>query len=485
MNDVRSFALLLVLVAALAAGCGEEAASGPEGASVAPASAQLFVSIDSDSSSDQWKQAGALLDKFPGGDKLIASALGQLSKEGLDFQQDVEPALGPETDIVGLDLSGEGEFVGLTQPDDAEKLRELLAKGDQPLVSREIDGWTAFAETDTVLDKFDAARKEGTLADLSDYQDAIGEVNQDGLVRLYLNGNGLAEAIAKQQGASASQFDTFFPGGQIPSFAVSVTAEENGARVEGASMSPDETTFGADNFEAELPEKVPAGVLLYANGNDLEQVFSRARDLLAEQDPQFDQDLARIEAQIGVSLDEDVFPLFSGETAIYVRPSLLIPEVTLVTHVDDEDAAMATVNKLATAIGQYVPAAQRVIDVDISGVQAKQLPLSGPVSLYWAAFDGHLVLTTSRVGIADLKSGDNRLADDEGFKSALEQADMPDETTGFVYVNLHDAISSLLGLGGASVPSDVRANLEPLDSLVFYGSKDGKTLRFAGFLSVD
>jgi Protein of unknown function (DUF3352) len=485
MNNVRSFALLLVLLVALAAGCGEDAASGPEGASVAPASAQLFVSIDSDAGSGQWKQAGALLDKFPGGDKLIASALGELSKEGLDFQQDVEPALGPETDIVGLDLSGEGEFVGLTQPDDAQKLKDLLAKGDQPLVSRDIDGWTAFAETDAVLDKFDAARQEGTLADASDYQDAISEVNPDGLVQLYLNGSGLAEAIAKEQGTSASQFDTFFPGGKIPSFAVSVTAEENGARIEGASTSTDESIFSTDNFEAELPDQVPGGVLFYANGKDLEQAFSRARDVLAEQDPQFDQDLARLEAQIGVSLDEDVFPLFSGETALYVRPSLLIPEVTLITDVDDEDAAMATVNKLATAIGQYVPAAQRVIDVDISGVQAKQMPLSGPVSLYWAAFDGHLVLTTSRAGIADLKSGDNRLADDEGFKSALEQAGMPDETTGFVYVNLHDAISSMLGLAGANVPPDVRANLEPLDSLVFYSSKDGKTLRFAGFLSVD
>jgi hypothetical protein len=113
------------------------------------------------------------------------------------------------------------------------------------------------------------------------------------------------------------------------------------------------------------------------------------------------------------------------------------------------------------------------------------MPISGPVSLYWAALDGHLVLTTSRAGIADLKSGDNRLADDEDFKSALEQADMPDETTGFLYVNLHDAISSVLGLGGANVPSDVRANVEPLDSLVVWSSKDGKTLRFAGFLSVN
>jgi len=31
----------------------------------------------------------------------------------------------------------------------------------------------------------------------------------------------------------------------------------------------------------------------------------------------------------------------------------------------------------------------------------------------------------------------------------------------------------------------VRANLEPLDHLVLYGSKDGRTLKFSGFLGVD
>jgi hypothetical protein len=485
MNSVRSFTPLLLLVVALAAGCGEDAASGPAGASVVPASAQLFVSIDADTGSEQWKQAGALLDKFPGGDKLIASALGELSKEGLDFEQDIEPALGPETDIVGLDLSGEGEVVGLTQPDDAQKLKDLLATGDEPMFSREIEGWTAFSDSEAVLDKFDAARKEATLADATDYQDAIGEISQDGLVRVYVNGSGIADAISKQQGTSAAQFDTFFPNGKIPSFAVSVTAEDDGARIEGASTNVDESTFSTDNFKAEFPDEVPAGVLFYADGNNLEQAFSNARDALAQQDPQFDQDLARLEAQIGVSLEEDVFPLFSGETAIYVRPSLIIPEITLITQVDDENAAMATVNKLATAIGQYVPAAQRVIDVDIAGVKAKQMPISPPVSLYWAAFDGHLVLTTSREGIAELQSDENRLADEEDFKGALEQADMPDETTGFLYVNLHEAISSLLGLGGENVPSDVRANLEPLDNLVLYSSRDGDTLRFAGFLAVN
>jgi hypothetical protein len=486
MSNVRALALFLVVFAALfAAGCGEEAASGPTGAAVAPATAPLFVSIDTDSSSEQWKQAGVLLDKFPGGDKLIASALDELSKEGVDFQRDVEPALGPETDIVALDLSGDGKFVGLTQPDDVQKFEDLLAKGDEEVFTRDFDGWTAFAESEAILDEFAAARAQGRLAASSDYQDALQQADPDGIATLYLNGKALADALAKQGGASSAQLETIFPGGKIPSFAISLKAEENGVRLEGgAKVAEDESRFTGENFHAELPEEVPGGALVYLDLNNLEEGLSAARDALAQQNPQFDQDLARIEAALGVSLEGDVFPLFSGETALYVRPSLIIPEVTLVTHVDDEDAAMATLDKLVSGLGTYLPVAPHANDVDIDGIKAKELPLQPPVSLYWAAFDGHLVLTTSREGIAALRSNDNRLADDEDFKRALETADVPDETTGFAYVNLHDAISSILGFAGAEVPPDVRANLEPLDTFVAYGSKDGTTVRFAAFVAV-
>jgi hypothetical protein len=486
MSNVRSLALLLLVFAALSvAGCGEDAGSGPSGAAVAPASAPLFVSIDTDSSSEQWKQAGALLDKFPGGDELIASALDELSKEGVDFRRDVEPALGPETDIVGLDLSGEGEFVALTQPDDKQKFEDLMAKGDEEVFTRELDGWTVFADSEAILDEFEAARENGRLADSSDYQDAIDQIDQGGIASVYLNGKALADALAEEGGASSAQLETIFPGGKIPSLAISVKAEDDGVRVEGgAKVAEDDTRFTGENFHAELPDEVPGGALLYLDLNNLEEGLSAARDALAQQNPQFDQDLARVEAALGVSLEEDVFPLFSGETALYVRPSLIIPEVTLVTHVDDEDAAMATLDKLVSGLGTYLPVAPHVNDVDIDGVKAKELPLQPPVSLYWAAFDGHLVVTTSREGIAALRSDDNRLADDEDFKSALERAGVPDETTGFAYLNLHDAIASILGFAGAEVPPDVRANLEPLDTFVAYGSKDGTTVRFAAFLAV-
>src|SRR6185436_418603 len=108
-------------------------------------------------------------------------------------------------------------------------------------------------------------------------------------------------------------------------------------------------------------------------------------------------------------------------------------------------------------------------------------------SVFYAAFDGKLVITTSQQGIVDLKSGENRLTDDEAFKDATEAAGMPDETTGFLYVDLDQALpvfSGLMGFGGMATPDWLDRNLEPLQSLVLYGERDGDVARLVGLLSI-
>jgi Protein of unknown function (DUF3352) len=484
MNDMRALAVLVVAFLSFAVGCGEQAASGPAGAAIAPASAAFFVSIQTDSDSEQWQQAEDLIAKFPDGRRAVESILRELSGKGVDFETQLRPALGPETDIVALDVSGAGEFVGLTEPDDVQKLKDVLAKLDATMVTREVDGWTAFAESETALDHFESARDGGALDGSSDYQDAIGQVNEDALALVYVNGSAVQKQTPTNQGVPPAAVDSLF-GGKVPSMAFSLAAQDNGAKVEGAALLADENlALAPDNFKAELPDEVPGGALVYVGLNDLEKALSAYRDALAEADPNVDRDIARIEAEVGVSLEEDVFPLFAGEAALYVRPGFLIPEVTLITHVEDEHAAMTTVNKVVAALGEYLPAAQHVNDVEIDGIAAKEIAVSPPVSVYYGAFDGHLVLTTSRDGIAQLRQDGDRLADDADFKAALERAGMPDETAGFAYVNLHDAIPYVLKYVG-NVPDEVRRNIEPLQNLVLYGSKDGRTLKFAGLLGVD
>jgi hypothetical protein len=473
------------------AGCGSDTPAGPAGAEVAPASTELFLTLDTSFDSDQWSTARGLLEKFPDGDRAVAFFLDQLSSEGVDFESDVEPALGPETDVVGLDLFAEEPvFVGLTQPDDKQKFDELAQSSDEPVVAREIDGWTAFADNETALDRFEEERADGTLDGSEEFTATLGEVEAGALTRLYLSGPSLQEGLAARTELPDGALEALVPGGQIPSIAFALIAEENGARVEGAARlaSDEEGGLVIEPFEAELPNELPAGATVYAGFRDLDRQLSALKEFFAQLNPQFDADLARIEAQLGVSLEEDVFPLLAGEGAFILRPGFVIPEVTLVTHVEDEQRAVETLDVLAAALRDQLPLRSVPQPTEIAGVEAKELMLAPPLALYYAAFDGKLVVTTSRDGIASLREDGDRLADDPDFRAALDDAGVPDETTGITYINVEAAVRNLVGLaemGGAELPPELGPNLEPLQSLVFYGTKDGQTLRFTGFLSVD
>ncbi len=470
---MRALLAALALCLPLAAACGSDSASGPAGAEIAPATAELFLSVATDFDSDEWRQAAGVIERFPEADEAVAFLLEDAGLGDVDVQQDLEPALGPETDIVVFDLAGEGQAVGLTQPEDPAKLEEVLGELNEELVTREIAGWTAFSDTEAALDRFESEREDGVLADSDPYQEAM-EGAGDGLVRLYLNGEGLEAPLA---------------GGSVPTVALSLAAEDDGVRLEGAARLGDEDEgLVPENFSAELAEEIPAGVLVYLGANDLEGWFSALRDALAEAMPEIDRDLARVENEIDVSLEEDVFPLFAGESAFYVRPGLFIPEVTVVTEVSDEDAARDTLDKLVSALEEYIPGVARANDVEVAGVTARQILLAPPIALYYATFDGRLVVTTAESGIASLREDDDRLADDADFQAALDEAAVPDETNGLAYVDLEALIPYVVGFGeqaGEEVPPVVRGNLEPLQRLVVYGENEGSTLHFAGLLTVD
>jgi len=473
MNKVA----LVLVVAALslpAVGCGEGSSPGAAGASVAPAATQVFVSVDTSFDSSEWEAGRSLLGKFPDGDRAVDWVLDELGGKGVDFEEDVKPALGPETDFVALDVAGDGKVVGLTQPEDKAKLEALLGKSDEPLVSREIDGWVAFSDTEANLDEFERLRADGTLEDDGEYQKVSGEVADDGIAHVFVAGSALGSTpLAGLFGADA------------PSLALSLDPQEDGIHIEGAA-SPATGDLFADEFSAELPDQVPAGAFLYAGASDLERQLGTLRDFLAEVAPGIERDIGRAESQIGVSLDEDVFPLFSAESALYLRPGFPIPEATIVTQVDDEQGALAVIDKLANEVSEYYGTAE-LHSIDIEGVQAKELAVNRLFSVYYAALDGKLVITTSRQGIADLQAEGDRLADDEAFKDATEAAGMPSETTGFLYADLDQALPTvfgLMGFSGQSTPDWLERNLEPLQSLVLYGERDGDVAKLVGLLSI-
>src|ERR671931_718742 len=145
---------LLGALALLAAGCGgakTTGASEPAGASLVRPDALVFLSFDSNLSSSQWKQVDALSKKFPGRDNALEQIHRELEKNQLDYNRDIDLALGSEVDLAIVPNASltDAAVVGLTKPDDGIKFKALVKKlnesdssGDQA-VYREVNGWYA------------------------------------------------------------------------------------------------------------------------------------------------------------------------------------------------------------------------------------------------------------------------------------------------------------------------------------------------------
>ena len=172
---MRRRLLLSLLVALLAlplAACGggggggngsSATTSGEGGAAIVPKTAPLLVRLDTTFDSPQWATLNTLLKKFPDGDKLLSGIAGP----GVDFEQDVNPALGPETDhfaLNGADLQNK-VFLGATQPDDQAKFQSLLDKDKDKPVTEQIGGWQVIADRRETIDRYKIARRAGVRRD--------------------------------------------------------------------------------------------------------------------------------------------------------------------------------------------------------------------------------------------------------------------------------------------------------------------------------
>ena len=489
---LRALAVALVTgLAVVAAGCGggSGGASSAGGADIAPASSPLFISVNTDLEGDQITTFRTLLDKFPGSDGLLRMALAELEQKDVDFEQDVKPALGPELDIVLLDLGQGGEtpnpeVVALLQPGDPAKLDALLQKDTHgtPTVKEEVDGWTVLAESQASIDRFKQMRSSGgTLADSGRFTDAMEGLPDDALVRAYVNADTIVEAY-KRSGpvGSAQTFDQLFPNG-VPSVGGTVSAEEGGLRFQATGK----TTQPTDTFEASLPDELPAGALAYVGFNNLAKGVRESLKSAGEANDQFDQQLGQIELVLGLSIDRDVLPLFEQEGAIAVYPAASgsgFPGIQLVVKVDDQEQAVGTIDKVLARAAQFLPGIPTPRSIDIGGVKAKAVEYQGTTIIY-AGFDGKLVITNAADTIQAMQGSGEKLSDDQTYTSARENADVPGETSGIFYVNLNSAFDVVQSL--SEQPPQVQENVEPLDSFLLYSTAGDGRVTVSGFLAIE
>jgi uncharacterized protein DUF3352 len=482
-------AALSLVLAACGSGGGSDARSGgstPSGAALVRTGLLGFVAIDSDTGSDQWQQLDELAKKFPGRDEAIAHVEDGLTKKGLDYESDVKPALGAELDLAISSAGSEKStrVVGLTRPDDPAKLEALIHKlkssdsAGENAVSRQLeDGWYAISDSQLAITSV-LKGDETPLADDETFRQAMGKLPAGTLVKAFLDGHrvGALASQAAAKGGGSSLDPSLLGLENLRYVAVSVSAEDDGIRIHGASSGGPASGGG----ETTLADSVPgdAFVLLDFLGKGTTDQLGR----LLKSNPQFAPVLDELK-EYGVTLDE-VLALLNGEVAFYARLAGVIPELTLVLEPKDAAAALATIDKLmehlAAASGGKVESGSQ------DGHPVKTVEL-GNFAIHYGAADGKVLLTSGLNGIADFGTSGDRFPDSADFKEAKDAAGMPDSTGGFAYIDVKDVLPLLEGLAALSaksLPSDVTENLRPLRSFLAWseGGSDART--YHAFLEI-
>lgn len=489
---MRLAAAPLAALALLAAGCGggsgsKGGASGSAaGATVMPASAVVYLSVNSDLGSDQWKKADALSKKFPGRAKAIADFEKDLAKDGIDFQKDVKPALGPEIDFAWLDLADNGQnVVAVTQPKDEAKFAALVKKhnsdsSNDKVYTEKVGDWTAFAQSQATLDRLKSAQNGSKLADDDSFKDAVSDLPDESLVNVYVNGGAVRQAV--QQGLAPSVGASGLFGKAIPNLSwlsASASAASGGVGFEAGVKS---SNMKGKSYKAELVDRLPAGALVDLSFNNL---ASNLRRVLGQAG--LKAQAAQVEQALGIT-ESDLLKLLSNEGALAVYPSARgerYPSVELLLKVTDQAKARKLLNRLSALAPM---AGVTVKPVKIGGVAAHELVVSGEISVYYGLFDGVIGVSNSRSALAGLGSAGVKLSSDPVYTDARSAAKAPDSTTGFAYVNLRGLFAEFSKvLGGLSFDSDsaeLRANLAPLRSFFAYGAREDDVTHLNGFLVI-
>jgi hypothetical protein len=483
------FALLVALALAVS-GCGakkQQSGSVPAGAEFAPASTSAYIALATDPNGAQWKAADRLLQRFPGRDKILASARKELTKQGLDWDTDVKPALPPQVHVVWLDFAGNGgDVVGYAKPKDEAKFIKLLESGTNKLVHRQVEGWTVFASTAGPIDKFESARASGdSLSSVKAFSDAIAKQPADAAVRGWVSGAAVQAEIDKQAGAnglqSYQQFTKSF--GTLESLSFSSAAEDQGVKVEVAYKASGQPKI--NSFSSTLADSLPAGALTYVSFGNLEDLLSNVLETAGKSSPNFEKQRAQMEQALGFSLKGDLFPLFSKEGAVAVYGGgELVPNLLFVLRVPDEAKARHVVDRLA-ALAAISGMTSRPFSA--GGAQGKEIVIGG-VSVFALVADGKALVSNQKTTLEQALSSSKKLSDDAVYRSARDAAGASDETVGFVYLNLQDGLPYIFDFAEKSSPGsitpEIKANTKPLASAYFFGKKDGDRVTVSGFLTI-
>jgi len=377
----RLLATTLVLSALLIAGCGGDDDSGSaldSALSYLPKDAPFAVAIDTDVEGDQYKTLQTLIRKFPFGEQLQNSLRQQLeqSSDGVDFNDDVKPALGNPFVVGGTDAksvtsdSGASGFVGAIEAKDKDALDRLIDKS-KPTETGEESGATLYeddgsvfaVEDDTVVFADNRQRLTEALAradgddhlDEDTFNEGLDGLPDTGLARVYAD----VEALIKSDPGSADARRIKWIDA-LRTLGATVVATDDGIDIDFRLRTE------GDLSEADLPI-APGGEspdVIKRRGEvglgirDLAHIVKFAENAGQAVDPAGFGDYAQakrtIDRQLGVSLDNDLIGQLTGEVSSTVS---IDGKFGVRAQLEDPQAFRRTLEKVADVLPSFAEGA--------------------------------------------------------------------------------------------------------------------------------
>ena len=487
LRVMRQLAPLLVFASLALAGCGGTTSStGTGGAEIVPADATMFVAINTDTDSEQWQAVNELANRFSDKHDLEQTVKEGLKDEGLDWENDVKAALGPEFDFVWLDLDQQGQsFVILTQPKDKAKFDRLIKKAQETsteLFRGQVDNWEVLAPSQAAVDQFvrESESSDKKLADEDGFSAAMSNYPDDALLRFYLDGPPVMDLARDELSADDRAYVDKL--GRLDWIASGLNVTSAGVRfdlnVHGKAGPALKDVVPTKPFATALTHEVPSDALAYF-------AFHGAKGMLTglEDNPLFKENVPELHRYARVL--ENVESLLQGENAFYVRPAGAgkIPEVTFVAEPAPGTDGAATLDRLIKRYRSDLELPSQPKRSRVAGLPAHTIDL-GDNKIHYANVGNRLVITNLGAGVQALKGDPPSLADSKDFRQAVDSAGMPAKTQGFVYVNVKGGIDYAQRLANSNIPSGIKKNLRPLRSVVEYAATQPSEIQVTFFLHI-
>ncbi len=487
---VALFAAVLVALAALwvfavpALPCqypgGDVCPPPDDAASLVPADALAYVHVDTDASSDQYRQATAILARLPVlssqiGGRLLAQ-VPAVGRSAPSFTEDVRPWLGDEAALALLPAAGapqEVELLGVGNQALAERYQRQLAgpgsetipyrgvhlvRGRRGVASAIVAGFLVIGTTAGTEAAIDVATGAQGATPLSDSPAAAirDELPAQRVADAYLSSAGAAAVAGRPTGLLAP-LAPFFAPRSTNGVAIGLTAASDGLELRiRSALDPKRASekpgfFAAfPTFDPTLAAKLPAKTLAYFGIGDPGHAISSLLAQASTQEPGLARALTgavkSAQQASGVNLTSDLETALGKEGALALEPAPPggAPYALYLGTDIDPKAARATLVRLEAPLAHALGSSQAggsggFRTRDVGGVQVQTLDVSPAVELSYAIVGKELIVATNPIGVAAAARGG--LAESSNYTASTDGLSSP---------------TSLIGLPGPSGAGDAR-----------------------------